>query len=77
MSSFLPSPLPPSFPHLSHSSHLLHLPVIADLLHLDIKPENIFISQDGICKLGDFGLVFDLRQQPLTSAQEGCWLRLM
>ena len=27
-----------------------------DLIHMDIKPENIFIGMDGICKLGDFGL---------------------
>ncbi len=31
-----------------------------NLLHMDIKPENIFISHDFICKLGDFGLIFDL-----------------
>ncbi|VDD85567.1 unnamed protein product [Enterobius vermicularis] len=31
-----------------------------DLLHLDIKPENIFVSKN-MCKLGDFGLVYDLK----------------
>lgn len=32
------------------------------LIHMDIKPENIFISHDGFCKLGDFGLVIDLNK---------------
>lgn len=31
-----------------------------DLVHMDIKPENIFISNNNVCKLGDFGLVIDL-----------------
>lgn len=29
---------------------------------MDIKPENIFFGHDGMCKLGDFGLVIDLSQ---------------
>ncbi|KAL4224976.1 Protein kinase [Mactra antiquata] len=42
------------------------------LVHMDIKPDNIFISHDGICKLGDFGLVIDLSKgSDFSEAQEG------
>ncbi|XP_012940021.1 membrane-associated tyrosine- and threonine-specific cdc2-inhibitory kinase [Aplysia californica] len=34
-----------------------------NLVHMDIKPENAFISFDGVCKLGDFGLVIDLTKK--------------
>ncbi|XP_033628353.1 membrane-associated tyrosine- and threonine-specific cdc2-inhibitory kinase-like [Asterias rubens] len=42
-----------------------------DLLHLDIKPDNIFVSVNGVCKLGDFGLTIQLGKNDLTEAQEG------
>ena len=31
-----------------------------NLVHLDVKPANIFLSKEGTCKLGDFGLMIDL-----------------
>ena len=43
-----------------------------NLVHMDIKPENIFISHDDICKLGDFGLILDVSKgSDLSEAQEG------
>ncbi|XP_043244228.1 membrane-associated tyrosine- and threonine-specific cdc2-inhibitory kinase-like isoform X2 [Amphibalanus amphitrite] len=44
------------------------------LVHLDIKPENIFVMREGYCKLGDFGLVMDLsgsRDLDDSDAMEG------
>lgn len=47
-----------------------------NLVHLDVKPENIFIAKEGFCKLGDFGLVLDLTQDDSTDPLEGdpCYL---
>lgn len=43
---------------------LLALKALHDqnLIHLDIKLENIMVCEDGVCKLGDFGLVIDLNR---------------
>jgi len=42
-----------------------------DHIHMDIKPENIFIGMDGICKLGDFGLMLDLAVPDRGGIMEG------
>lgn len=36
------------------------------VLHLDVKPDNIYRDADGVLKLGDFGLAV-LRHQWVTS----------
>uniref|UniRef100_A0A2D4IHI1 non-specific serine/threonine protein kinase n=2 Tax=Micrurus TaxID=8634 RepID=A0A2D4IHI1_MICLE len=42
-----------------------------NLLHMDIKPANIFVSSTNVCKLGDFGLMLELDSGDLRDAQEG------
>ena len=40
------------------------------LVHMDIKPANLFLGRDGYYKIGDFGLVFDLARD-LSDAMDG------
>ncbi|XP_053671266.1 membrane-associated tyrosine- and threonine-specific cdc2-inhibitory kinase [Anopheles nili] len=42
-----------------------------DLIHLDIKLDNILVTDDGTCKLADFGIVFDLTKGNTRYAMEG------
>ncbi|CAM5158528.1 unnamed protein product [Natator depressus] len=41
------------------------------LLHMDVKPANVFLTERHVCKLGDFGLVLELDRGDLSDAQEG------
>jgi serine/threonine protein kinase len=52
------------FPLLSTLSLLHEL----NIVHLDVKTENIFISASGEVQLGDFGLVAHLLHDPLTES---------
>lgn len=41
------------------------------IVHRDLKPSNIFFGDDGIAKIGDFGLGYMLDQNSHTSTNEG------
>lgn len=57
------------FVDLLEAVHHLHS---NDMIHDDIKPENIFLTKHKICKLGDFGLVINLKNpNDVKSAEEG------
>ncbi|CAG9531219.1 unnamed protein product [Cercopithifilaria johnstoni] len=45
-----------------------------DLLHLDIKPQNIMVSFDGTCKLGDFSLIIDIQKDSKEEEGDGKYL---
>ncbi|MBQ3783433.1 MAG: protein kinase [Lachnospiraceae bacterium] len=54
-----------------HICQALELCTNHNILHLDIKPENIFISESGDYKLGDFGIARELDKAVDNSSQNG------
>uniref|UniRef100_A0A7E4V7Q4 non-specific serine/threonine protein kinase n=1 Tax=Panagrellus redivivus TaxID=6233 RepID=A0A7E4V7Q4_PANRE len=52
------------------ASALVHLHK-HDIIHLDIKPDNMFIGADGHCKLGDFGSALNLATDNVDDFDDG------
>jgi serine/threonine protein kinase len=42
-----------------------------DIVHQDVKPDNMFISEDGYIKLGDLGFARDLNSLTKYDAKAG------
>ena len=41
------------------------------IAHMDVKPDNIYSNDDGVFKLGDFGLATTLNSKPHVNVDEG------
>ena len=52
-------------------SHALELCAIKNVIHRDIKPDNIFVSEYGDFKLGDFGVARHIERMNAEMSQKG------
>eukprot|EP00899_Mesostigma_viride_P022184 jgi/Mesvir1/314/Mv22726-RA.1 len=69
----LPGPMPDEqiWRYVRDVAEGLHFLHGQDLVHLDIKPENIFLDSAGNLKIGDFGLAVKDRGQGVYDWEEG------
>ena len=52
-------------------SHALELCAVKNVIHRDIKPDNIFVSEYGDFKLGDFGVARHIERKNSEMSQKG------
>jgi len=55
----------------SHVISALHHIHGANVIHLDVKPQNVFLDRNGCLKLGDLGLARDITSSSNTDVVEG------
>ncbi len=56
-------------PILIHAARGLEYAERKKIVHRDIKPDNLFIGEDGIVKIGDLGLARSVTEQPAESRE--------
>jgi serine/threonine protein kinase len=66
-----PFPIPEALKIAEDVARALEAAHAVGVIHRDVKPDNIFLSPDGMTKLGDFGIAKADWLQPLTVTGEG------
>lgn len=54
---------------LTHAARGLEYAERKKIVHRDIKPDNLFIGEDGVVKIGDLGLARSVTEQPLVGKE--------